>query len=148
MKWGTVHEEPAIHVYEQVTGEKTDIVGFVQNDDIPLVGLSPDRLIKKRGKYVKGVEVKCPSSKVAVKYRLADEIPPEYKWQVVHYFLVCDTLKELDFVVYDPRIKEDRLKIWVKNVTREELQGDIDEALEKLSGFIDELFIHKEELYT
>lgn len=135
MKWGTEHEDIAVWVYEQTNKVKTEAVGFCLSDEFDFIGLSPDRLIKKGKKYVKGVEVKAPTSKTVVKYMVDKRIPPEYKWQVVHYFLVCDDLKELDFLIYDPRIKNNNLKLTTINVTRKELKVDIEKAKERLSEF-------------
>lgn len=135
MKWGVEHEDIAIWVYEQTHGVKTEEVGFCLSEEFDFIGLSPDRLIKKGKKYVKGVEVKAPTSKTVVKYMVDKRIPPEYKWQVVHYFLVCDDLKFLDFLVFDPRIKENDLKLTTISVTRKDMQDDIDGAKERLKEF-------------
>lgn len=138
MQWGTDHEDDAVVLYEKLTKSKTEAVGFCTSDQYSYLGLSPDRLIKKGKKYIKGVEVKCPSTKVAVKYRAEGGVPGEYKWQVINYFLVCDDLRELDFVVYDPRIIRPELKLHIVTVTRKELAEDIALAKERLAEFRDE----------
>jgi len=138
MQWGTDHEAEAVELYEEQTGVKTEEVGFCVSKKMTYLGLSPDRLIKRGKKYVKGVEVKCPSTKVAVKYRAEGGIPSEYKWQVINYFLVCEDMQELDFVVYDPRIIRPELKLHIATVTREDLQEDIDAAKKRLESFRDD----------
>jgi hypothetical protein len=135
MQWGKDHEAEAISLYEKKKRRKAENVGFCISDEFPYLGLSPDRLIGSKGKYTKGLEAKCPSTKVVVKYRAQGVIPKEYKWQVVNYFLVCDTLKELDFIVYDPRLIQEDLRLTIINVKRKELMDDINKAKESLVSF-------------
>lgn len=135
MIWGTQHEDEAVELYAKRTKSKPETVGFCVSDEFPYLALSPDRLIKKNKKYKKALEVKAPMSKTMVKYMYEGTLPKEYLWQVVNYFLVCDTLEELDFAVYDPRIIAEENKLWVLTVTREELQEKIEEAKERLVEF-------------
>jgi hypothetical protein len=99
------------------------------------LGLSPDRLIKKRGKYVKGVEVKAPSTKSVIKYRLDGVVPSEYHWQVVNYFLVNESLKDLDFLIYDPRIIRPELRLTIIPVHRKDVADDIARARSAVIDF-------------
>lgn len=135
MRWGTEHEEEAVRAYESATGINTEVVGFCLSSKRDYLALSPDRLVKSGKKFVGAVEVKCPGTKTFIKYRVNNQIPDEYKWQVTNYFLVVNTLQWLDFVVYDPRIKDPRLQLFVKRITREEAQEWIDEAEKKLVKF-------------
>lgn len=135
MRWGTEHEDEAVQLFEKRKRKKSEVVGFCISDDFPFLGLSPDRLVKTKDVFTKAIEVKCPTTKTALKYRYEGGIPKEYKWQVVNYFLVCETLKSLDFVVYDPRIINDDLKLTVVSVTRKDMQPDIDAALERIPMF-------------
>lgn len=135
MMWGVEHEDDAVKEYEKRTKSKTEVVGFCVSDEFPYLGLSPDRLIKKRGKYVGAVEVKCPGTKTAVRYRAEGGIPKDYQWQVVNYFLVCPDLKSLDFVVYDPRIIKDENKLYVATVTRADVDNLVADARERLVEF-------------
>jgi putative phage-type endonuclease len=135
MQWGTDHEDEAVQLFEKGKKKKSEAVGFCISDEYPFLGLSPDRLVKTKDAYTKAIEVKCPTTKTALKYRYDGGIPKEYKWQVVNYFLVCETLKALDFVVYDPRIINDDLKLFVVTVTRKDMQKDIDAAIERIHSF-------------
>src|SRR3990167_3681731 len=129
MSEGVLKEPWAIDKYEEETGQKVTMVGFItKGEDL---GLSPDGLIGKK----KGVEVKCPSLSKHIEYVVKDAIPAEYKWQVVHYFVVIDELEELDFVTYHPKfsLKE----IHIVNVKRTELEEEIKEAKEKIAMFLE-----------
>jgi putative phage-type endonuclease len=127
MRWGTDHEDEAIELY----GKKVKKVGFCISDEFPFLGLSPDALRGKTG----AVEVKCPSTKVAIKYMSMKTVPKEYLWQVVNYYLVCETLKTLDFVVYDPRIINPKLKLTVIPTKRKDFADEIAKAKESLVDF-------------
>ena len=135
MQWGTDHEDEAVQSYMMRTKKKAEVVGFCISDEFPYLGLSPDRLRKRGKKYTGAVEVKCPTTKTAIKYRYDNVIPKEYQWQVVNYFLVVNDLKELDFVIYDPRIIDEKLRLTIITVTRKELEEDIAAARERLVEF-------------
>lgn len=135
MERGTDTESEAIQAYEAHTGILTEEVGFCLHSTHDWLGLSPDRLIKKKGRYVKGVEVKCPASKTQVKYLIEKGIPSEYRAQVLQYFTVCETLQELDFVTYDPRITIQELQLNIVTVKREDVQEELDEDMTLLLEF-------------
>ena len=134
MVWGKEHEDDAIVAYEKQKKVRADRVGFCISDEFPYLGLSPDRLIGKKT-FTKGVEVKCPSTKTAVKYRREGGIPLEYRWQIVNYFLVCTTMKSLDFVVYDPRIVDPQLQLHIVSVKRADVKSELEEAKVRLVEF-------------
>jgi hypothetical protein len=127
-------------VYEEVTGNEVQEVGFCVHDKYPFIAVSPDGLIKQGNIYVGAVEVKCPSTKKHIEYIRINRIPSEYKAQVIHYFVVIETLQWLDFVSYDPRMHTKKMN--THRVWRNELQEDIDKAL---NAYID--FQHKLEKY-
>lgn len=133
MNDGAEAEAYAVKEYEQHTGEITEEVGFCIADDRHWLANSPDRLIKREGKYRKAVEIKAPNSDTAVKYIRAGEIPREYEGQVLSYFLVNPDLEELDFGIYDPRIKHAKYRLTIFNVKREDL--DIAGTERKLLAF-------------
>lgn len=129
MSIGVLHEPWAIDQYEVETGQKVTEVGFITKGEN--IGLSPDGMVGKK----KAIEVKSPSLAKHIEYIVNDKLPAEYKWQVVHYFVVIDDLKELDFISYNPDFPLKELHI--VNVTRESLTEEIKNAQEKLEKFID-----------
>jgi len=121
-------------VKELYTKEKVDIVWFVRKNDY--VGLSPDGIIYRGDDIVKGLEVKGPLPKNLIKYWMTPtKIPEEYFWQVVHYFIVIDTLEELDFVIHNPDPFDKRLRTLVITVTRKELETQIMMAKASIAEF-------------
>lgn len=135
MERGAQLEEDALVVWESATGYTATTIGFVLHDTYDWLGCSPDALVQENGKYVGAVEVKCPDTKTHVKYMVENKIPSEYKYQVLNYFLVCDTIEWLDFVSYDPRIESEDMQLVTVRVTREELQEELDDVTQKLLAF-------------
>jgi len=161
MERGNAEEIFAIRAYEAKTGKKVERVGMCVLDEHDWIALSPDGLIKdEAGKYSEATEVKCPDSKKAILYRIENMIPmeetglmgkkgeplsgapflgipSEYKWQVVHYFLVNDDLKKLHFLIYDARFINEDAKLYTVEVSRDNeiLQEAVKEAMEALLKF-------------
>jgi len=103
------------------------------------LGLSPDGIVADENTMAddirKAVEIKCPEPKAFVRYMIQNKIPDEYKWQVVMYFIVIDTLEELDFIIYNPEIYDEDYRMHVINVKREDLQEEIQKAEEAIKEF-------------
>lgn len=161
MERGHAEEIFAVRAYEEMTKKKVERVGMCVHDEHEWIALSPDGLIRDAsGKYTEAVEVKCPDSKKAILYRIENTIPmeetgllsakgtplsgapflgipSEYKWQIVHYFLVNPDLKTLHFLVYDARFINESAKLYVVDVDHknEILQEAVKEAKEELLRF-------------
>lgn len=195
MERGNGEEEFAVKRYEELTGKKVDRIGMCVHDTHEWIKLSPDGLIKNKGKYTEGLEVKCPDSKKLILYKIENEvplaetglvtsytvaeikeildkenieydskakkpelesllpagydgkpkasapfcgvIPQEYKWQVVHYFIVVEDLKKMYFETYDERFIDENVKTYIVEVERShpEMKQAIKEAEEQLQAF-------------
>lgn len=129
------------HVIESIVkelykGRNIVSTGFIKRTDNPFIGISPDGVeLQQVGETKQGdiiirhaVEVKGPLGKNFVKYWLEDKIPSEYFWQVIHYFLVIETLETLDFIIHNPEPYDDMVRTKTIRVTRLELQKYIMEA--------------------
>jgi len=137
MEHGILYEPEAIRVYEETSKRTVQEVGFCIHDDYPFIAVSPDGLVKEQDQYIGGVEVKCPNSKKHIEYIRIGRIPAEYKAQVIHYFVVIESLQWLDFVSYDPRMTNHKLHI--HRITREDLLEDITTALDTYLKFYEKL---------
>jgi len=136
MDRGNRLEPEAIASFELATGKQVKKVGFCQRDDNPFIGNSPDGLIGDR----EALEVKCPMGKNYVKAWITNEIPDEYYWQCIQYFVVNDNLDVLYFVLYNPDIPVYDMHTILMH--RTDVEADIASALEKQRkalGEIDEL---------
>lgn len=96
MARGLELEPEARNYYSFITGQEVRQVGFVFADEQKLYGASPDGLVDSGG-----VEIKCPSPGVHVKYLLGGVVPPEYFMQVIGNML-CADVGWWDFLSYCP----------------------------------------------
>ena len=160
MERGNAEEDFAVKKFEDKTGLTVDRVGMCVHKKWDWVALSPDGLIKdENGKYTEAVEIKCPDSKKLINNKIKNlvdpketglmgarglkagapflGIPSEYKWQVVHYFLVNPDLEKLHFVTYDERFIDEDAKLYIVEVLREqeEMELAIKEAETQLETF-------------
>lgn len=127
---GTRLEDEALDRYEKETGKKVnrDLVIW-QRDDNDGIAVSPDGTIMDTPiPMSEACEVKCLSSARHIRSYLENEVPDEYKFQVIQYFVTNDALSKLDVVFYDPRM---RVKdFFVITVSRLDIQLEVDEYLE------------------
>lgn len=122
MDRGTRLEPEALAAFEFETGRSVEVCGFCEHDDEQFIAQSPDGLIGE----TEAVEVKCLAGKKHVRAWLTNEIPDDYYWQVVQYFVVNPRLELLHFVCYNPDIPVHPLHIIPKR--RAEIAEDIEKA--------------------
>lgn len=134
--------EPIVReLYTKVTGIEIEEIGFCISEENDFLALSPDGFTKDR----KGaIEIKCPSTKVHVKYIRQDQIPNDYKYQVYNYFLVNKDLEYLDFISFDNRFKIKPM--YVKRITRNEIQEDLEKTFTDLEKFCDKFLKYYEKI--
>jgi len=146
MERGNRLEPEAIAAFEFETDLSTEIVGIIESDEDKDIAQSPDRYVKNTND-TEAVEVKCPAGKNYVKLWLTNEIPDDYRWQCVQYFVVNPKLKKLYFVGYNPLISVH--PIHIIEVTRETFEDDIRSALQaqhKILGEVNEKLLELIEL--
>jgi len=121
-------------------GKELTEVWLIEKDDFTI--LSPDSVVfEEDGTIKEAVELKCLAAKKQVRYMLMESFADVYKyekqyyWQVVHYFLVIDTLEKVTFSLYNPDIWDKDKQLHLITVTRQELQSDIDKAEKQLTSF-------------
>ena len=114
MQRGIDLEPEAVQEAEKYLNVEFKSFGWCTNEKYPLNGCSPDGFSED---LTTGIEVKCPKASTHTSYILKDEIPKEYFWQVINYFLVNEKLETLHFTSYRP---ENTIKpLWIKTVKRE-----------------------------
>lgn len=135
-------ELEAIEVFEQKTGYNVDNSLVIwEREDNKDIAISPDGFIDDET----AVEVKCLSSAKHIEAYLTKEIPSDYEYQVLQYFIVNEKLQTLYFVMYDPRMPE-HLQMHYFTITREKVQEQVDiylayqlEKLQKIEEIITQL---------
>lgn len=139
MQRGIDLEPFAIKEFEELSETKVDTYGLVTNEKFPGCHLSPDGLVLDvTGVPMFGVEVKCPSTKKHVEYIRTNRVPAEYKYQVYHYFTICDTISSMFFVSYDPRFEA--RPVHMVQLNREDITMELEAFKTGLLKFIDKLF--------
>lgn len=98
MRVGTEREPDAIALYQAVTGDLVESVGFIEIPGL-LAGASPDGLIGDDGV----IEVKCPNRTTHIDYMRLQPgaVPSEYFYQV-HTEIWATDRQWCDFVSYNP----------------------------------------------
>ncbi len=138
MARGHTLEPIARECYEEHTWIMIEEVWFIEKNSY--LWLSPDGIVntntRKKPKYTRAVEIKCPLGPNFMKYMIQNKIPDEYMWQVLNYFLVMDDLTTLDFVIYHPWADGVVIKnMFIITVTRSEMSELIETAQSELETF-------------
>ncbi|KAF0128235.1 MAG: exo [Bacteroidetes bacterium] len=117
MQRGIDLEPLAREAYCYTTGREIHDFGFITSDELPYIGVSPDGATSD---LTHAIEIKCPDTKNHVAYLATRQLPKEYQYQALTYFIAIPQLQSLDFVSYDPRFSIKALHILT--ITREEMQ--------------------------
>ena len=115
MEHGTATENDARLYYEGALRVMCEPVGFILHPKYDFTGCSPDSLVGSDGV----LEVKCPETTTHLEYVQAGKVPDEYMPQIM-WELACTERKWADFVSFDPRILDDRLRFFYRRVERDE----------------------------
>ena len=136
MDRGTRLEPEAVAVFEFETGKKCESIGLCEDDDNSQIANSPDSYIADTDD-TEALEIKCPEGKNYVKFWLTNEIPDDYEWQVVQYFVPNKKLKLLNFFMYNPDIPVHPFHLIV--VKREDIAEKIEKARKSQIEFLKEV---------
>lgn len=115
MQWGIDHEPEARALYELTTGRTVTTVGFAVHPEYEWSGASPDGLVGDDGM----VEIKCPNTATHIETIRTSKIPMKYFAQM-QWEMECAEREWCDFVSYDPRIKHEKLMLYIYRVQRDE----------------------------
>ena len=129
MMHGIMMEPVALEAYLMRKGTDAREIGFCIHDDHEWLAISPDALVFEDGVPIGGVEIKCPSTKNHIAYISGGKVPAIYKHQVMHYFIVIDTLQWVDFVSFDPRISKN---LFIFRVHRNDPDIQLDLEMRKM----------------
>lgn len=109
MQWGIDTEAEAKEVYTQRTGNKITPCGFFDHPMIDNFGATPDGLLAPDG----GLEVKCPTTGTYVEWVTKGVVPEEHVPQMLAQ-CACTGRKWVEFVAYDPRIKDEKRRMFIR----------------------------------
>ena len=132
MEWGVIQEPFARQQYEVSHETFVEKTGFWKHLKYDWIGVSPDGLVGNDGL----IEIKCPNSTTHLDYLIADQVPTEYYKQMQCQMWVTNR-QWCDFVSYDPRIRSDKNKLFVKRCVRDDVF--IAEMEAEVLKFLDEV---------
>lgn len=127
MEQGKLLEERARPAFTIHTGIEVTTAAFIESDD-GRCGCSPDAMISDGA----GVEIKCPTMPIHVKYLLAGKLPKEYVAQV-QFSLFVTGFRVWHFFSYNRQFPPLHLAV----ERDEEFQEAIGEAVEDFSNRLD-----------
>jgi predicted phage-related endonuclease len=114
-EYGAGMESAAIAAYEAETGRLVRRTGFLAHDEFP-IGCSLDGHV---GEPLEGiVEAKCPKPETHLGYVRGGVVPEDYEPQILHNLWVTGAAW-CDFVSYDERFTDERLRLFVARVWRD-----------------------------
>lgn len=119
MLWGVQSETAAKRAYESLVDEGLNkTLAFIDHPRIPGSGCSPDGLVGYDGL----LELKCPETRTHLKYILDGVIPESYVAQM-HWQLACHPERKWnDFVSFDSRMRDPKLRLFRVRLVRDEKQ--------------------------
>lgn len=109
MQWGLDHEQEAKEYFTKVTGTVLIPSGFYDSPHIDMFGATPDSEIGNDGL----AEIKCPTTATYIEWVMAGTVPDEHKPQMLAQ-LACTGRKYVIFVAFDPRIKDEGRRLFVR----------------------------------
>lgn len=123
-------EDAAAEEFERQFNKKLVKVGMIVSDFDEDIALSPDRMVEPTDNvFTEAVELKSLSSELHVEAVMTNEIPGrdanKYKHQVLHYFVVVETLQKVWLAFYDPRMSVHQL--YVIEFSREDYAEEIEQ---------------------
>ena len=143
MERGLELEPVAKRLFEKEEFENIEDIWIITNDKYGLlIWCSPDWIINDK----EAIEIKCPLWDKTIAYFLnKDEVLRDYKWQILNYFLVIESLQVLNFMIYNPDIKT-KIKYKIYTFTKEELKKDLENLENNIKIFIEQ-FKEKEKQF-
>ncbi|EKD63199.1 MAG: hypothetical protein ACD_51C00320G0001 [uncultured bacterium] len=118
-------EVEAIDRFTKETGIEVDkSLVILTRDDDESIAVSPDGLIDK----IPELEVKCLKSAKHLEAYFTQQIPDEYHYQAIQYFVVCDELQTLKFAFYDPRVLAK--EFFIIEIHRADILDEIEKSLD------------------
>ncbi len=134
MQWGLDHEEEAKLALQQVLDIDLQPCGFFPHPTIENLGATPDALIRTDAV----LEVKAPTTKTHISWLLANEVPTEYKPQLLLQ-LICTGRRVAHFLSYDPRVQKRPMLYKLFAPTQQE-RDKVEQAAIQFLNEVEELF--------
>ena len=135
MQWGLEQEPHAKAAYELASGQMILPCGFYDHPQIADFGATPDGLIPDGV-----IEFKCPQTTTHLTWLLAGGVPEQHRPQILAQ-LACTGRERAVFVSYDPRIRDERKRLFVAEWVPEKSEIEaVEEAARKFLAEVEMMF--------
>jgi predicted phage-related endonuclease len=136
MVWGQDTEPDCKSAWEAHTGQFIAPCGLYDHPEIDNFAATPDGLIGSDGL----IECKCPTSPTFTGWLLAGVVPEQHMPQMAAQ-LLCTGRKWVEFVAYDPRVKDPTLRLFVRRFEpTTEYLGKVEEAAMQFLAEVDSMW--------
>lgn len=109
MQWGLENQDAARDEYEIRTGILCGPEVFVLHPEIEFFGATPDASVGDDGL----LEIKCPRTATHIGWICAGVVPDQHRLQMLAQ-LACTRRKWVDFMSFDPRIKDPKARCFIR----------------------------------
>jgi putative phage-type endonuclease len=135
MQWGLEQEPAAKAAYELASGQMILPCGFYDHPQIAEFGATPDGLIPGGV-----IEFKCPQTTTHITWLLAGGVPEQHKAQILAQ-LACTGRERAVFVSFDPRIRDERKRLFIAEWTPEKAEiKAVEEHARKFLAEVEQMF--------
>jgi putative phage-type endonuclease len=135
MQWGLEQEPAAKAAYELASGQMILPCGFYDHPQIADFGATPDGLISQGV-----IEFKCPQTTTHIGWILAGGVPEQHRPQILAQ-LACTGRERAVFVSFDPRIKDERKRLFIAEWVPERTEIEaVEEAARKFLEEVEQMF--------
>jgi hypothetical protein len=136
MQWGLEQEPHAKSAYELATGQMLLPCGYILHPTIECYGSTPDSLIGSDAI----AEFKCPQTTTHLTWMLAGGVPEQHKPQILSQ-LACTGRERAVFVSFDPRIRDERKRLFIAEWVPEKAEIEaVEEAARKFLDEVEKMF--------
>jgi putative phage-type endonuclease len=135
MQWGLEQEPAAKAAYELASGQMILPCGFYDHPQIADFGATPDGLIPQGV-----IEFKCPQTTTHIGWILAGGVPEQHRPQILAQ-LACTGRERAVFVSFDPRIKDERKRLYIAEWVPERAEIEaVEQAAIKFLEEVEQMF--------
>lgn len=136
MQWGIEKEAEAKAAWEAHSGLLVNECGLYDHPTIDMFAATPDGLIGADGL----IETKCPTTPKFVRWVMNGVVPEEHRPQMAAQ-LLCTGRKWVEFVAYDPRVRDPSRRLFVRRFKPEpEYLQKVEKAAVDFLAEVDELW--------
>lgn len=135
MEHGLQYEDEAVDKFVELTGRDVRLSRFYKHPAIEYFGATPDRELDDGL-----LEVKCPTSSKFIAWKLTGGVPEEHKPQMLAQ-LACTGRRWVGFIAYDPRVKEERHRLYLARFEPDPAEiAKVEQAAEQFLCELDEMW--------